>query len=386
MCIDDFAFRKRQTYGTVMVDIDTHCVIDLLASREVEDVAEWLRSYPNIRIVSRDGSVSYKSAIEQTGMDIQQVSDRFHLLKGLTDAAKKFITRLLAVKFMLPTEASHYDGKPTGDYWDKPIKEDFPTAEHNANVEKKMKVVEQVRELRKQGFNKGEIAGLVGINRATVAKYLKEDFNPSSPYYNTTIRSKIKPYAGDIKDMLSEGKTFKQISAAIREKGYDGSDSTIRMFATRERKIMKETARQGASGEKIERKWLVSLLYRPLDEVSSLSAKQLDRIIAEYPVIGRVYDAVEGFKQTLFGKKESELDKWLEQTDSLEIDELCSFINGIKRDIAAVKNAITLNYNNGLAEGSVNKLKVVKRIMYGRNSFELLKGKLLRLELKRKIN
>ena len=115
-----------------MVDIDTHRVVDLLASREVEDVAEWLRSYPNIRIVSRDGSVSYKSVIEQAGMDIQQVSDRFHLLKGLTDAAKEFISRLLSANFMLPTEASHYDGKLTGDYWDKPIKEDSPTAEHNA--------------------------------------------------------------------------------------------------------------------------------------------------------------------------------------------------------------------------------------------------------------
>ena len=181
-----------------MVDIDTHRVVDLLASREVEDVAEWLRSYPNIRIVSRDGSVSYKSAIEQAGMDIQQVSDRSHLLKGLTDAAKKFISRLLSANFMLPTEASHYDGKLTGDYWDKPIKEDSPTAKHNANVEKKMKVVKQVRELRKQGFNKGEIAGLVGINRATVAKYLKEDFNPANPYYNTAIPSKIKPYAETI--------------------------------------------------------------------------------------------------------------------------------------------------------------------------------------------
>lgn len=70
----------------------------------------------------------------------------------------------------------------------------------------------------------------------------------------------------------------------------------------------------------------------------------------------------------------------------MEIDELNSFANGIRRDITAVKNAILFDYNNGLAEGSVNKLKVVKRIMYGRNSFELLKGKLLRLELKRKIN
>ena len=72
--------------------------------------------------------------------------------------------------------------------------------------------------------------------------------------------------------------------------------------------------------------------------------------------------------------------------DMVVIDELSSFTNGIRRDIAAVKNAISFDYNNGLAEGSVNKLKVVKRIMYGRNSFELLKGKLLRLELRRKIN
>lgn len=369
-----------------MVDIDTHRVIDLLASREVEDVAEWLRSYPDLEVVSRDGSVSYKSAIEQAGAHIQQVSDRFHLLKGLTEAAKKFISRLLAANFTLPTEASHYEGKTTGDYWDKPIKEDLPTAEHNANVAKKKKVVEKVRELRQQGFNKGEIAGIVGINRVTVAKYLKEDFDPASSYYNTTVSSKIKPYAGDIKGMLSKGKTFKQISAAIREKGYNGSDSTIRMFATRERKIMKEASALGVKGEKIERKWLVSLLYRPIDEVSALSKEQLDRIIEMYPVIGRIYDSVAGFRQTLFGKKESELDKWIEETELLEIDELTSFINGIQRDIAAVKNAITFDYNNGLAEGSVNKLKVVKRIMYGRNSFELLKGKLLRLELKHKIN
>ena len=77
----------------------------------------------------------------------------------------------------------------------------------------------------------------------------------------------------------------KQISAVIREKGYDGADETIRMFATRERRLMKESAAQGGTREKIERKWLISLLYRPVDEVSSLSQEQLDRIIEEYPII-----------------------------------------------------------------------------------------------------
>ncbi len=112
-------------------------------------------------------------------MDIKQVGDRFHLLKGLTDAAKKFTTRLLSVNFIPPAEASHYDGKPTGDYWDKPIKKDSPTAEHNANVEKKRKVVEQVQELRKQGFNKAEIARRVGINRATVFKRYQAGYRGS---------------------------------------------------------------------------------------------------------------------------------------------------------------------------------------------------------------
>jgi len=79
------------------------------------------------------------------------------------------------------------------------------------------------------------------------------------------------------------------------------------------------------------------------------------------------------------------LKEWMEKAEKFEISELFSYISGLSNDIEAVKNAITLKYNNGLAEGSVNKLKVIKRIMYGRNSFELLKAKLLRLEL-RKIN
>lgn len=89
---------------------------------------------------------------------------------------------------------------------------------------------------------------------------------------------------------------------------------------------------------------------------------------------------VQRFKQTLFSKKPEELGKWMADTEKLNIKEINSFVNGVRRDQSAVEKAIELDYNNGLAEGSVNKLKVVKRIMYGRNSFALLKGKLLRLE------
>lgn len=105
-----------------MIDIDTHQIIDLLPSREIEDVAEWLCSFPNLEIVSRDGSVSYNSAVKQANEKIMQISDRFHLLKGLTDAAKKVITSLIAANIGIPVSASHYEGKETADYWEKEIK------------------------------------------------------------------------------------------------------------------------------------------------------------------------------------------------------------------------------------------------------------------------
>ena len=343
-----------------MVNIETHRTIDLLPSREVEDVVEWLKTYPNLEVVSRDGSVSYNSSIKQANENIIQISDRFHLIKGLTEAAKKYITCILDANIGLPVSESHYDGTQTKDYWEKTSHEDAATREHNANVEKKKKNIEKVLELTKQGKPRREIAEEVGISLSTVKRYQKPGFSPVHGVYNTKRKSKIKPFAEKINQMLSAGKTFREIEEEIRKDGYDGTGATIRMYATRERKLLKE-AKKGQEGpvEKIERKWLISLLYKPIDKVKGISQEQLDKVIEKYPIIGEIYDTVKAFKETLFAKKPDELEKWLSEAEALKIDQI---------------------------EGSVNKLKVVKRIMYGRNSFELLKGKLLRLELKRKVN
>lgn len=370
-----------------MIDIDSHRVIDMIPSREIGDVAEWLSTFPKLEIVSRDGSLSYKNAINQADEAIVQISDRFHLLKGLTDAAKKHITSILAANIGIPASASHYENTQTTDYWDKEQKDDFPTREHKANYEKKKKTVERVKELTEAGKKRSEIARETGLSYSTVKRYQSPDFNVSNGLYNTTKKSKIKPFAETIKQMIEAGHTFREIEEAIKKEGYAGASSTIRMFATRERKLLKE-ARKNCEDkiEKIERKWLVSLLYKPIDKVKKISQEQLDRVIENYPEIGEIYDIVGAFKNTLFSKNPDEIEKWMKDAEALDVESINSFVNGIRRDLSAVKKAIELDYNNGLAEGSVNKLKVIKRIMYGRNSFELLKGKLLRLELKRKIN
>lgn len=220
-----------------MIDIETHRIVDIIDSREVEDVVEWLISYPNIHIVSRDGSISYKSAINKANKNIMQVSDRFHLVKGLTDAAKKYITKIITANFGIPVSESHYNGIETATYWNGKSTVDYYTKEHNSNLEKKISLVEKVRILKEKGYSNTKIAADMDMSRTTVAKYIKLDYNPSNANYNTTYTatysSKIKPYAEDIKRMLSNGVTFKRIEAEIREKGYKGTASTIRMYATR---------------------------------------------------------------------------------------------------------------------------------------------------------
>jgi predicted transcriptional regulator len=242
-------------------------------------------------------------------------------------------------------------------------------------------VVENARRLAAQGAAASDIAKEPGINRATARKYMKEDFEPSSGDYGNRKPGKLNPYTDKINAMLRERRTFREIETAIRADGYDGAASTIRMYATRQRKLVK-TALENAAGnsELIERKWVTKLLYQPIEKIKGITEDQVKRVIAEYPVIGALYGVVRSFKEMMSAKRVHEIDSWIADAGALGVDEVIGFINGISGDLEAVKNAIRYEYNNGLAEGSVNKLKLIKRIMYGRSSFRMLRSKTLLLE------
>ena len=93
ICVDDFAIRKRFSYGTVMLDLKSHRIIDIIPSRDTSDGKEWLACFPNLKIISRDGSSAYASAIKNSHPNAVQISDRFHLIKGLSEAITKYIVR-----------------------------------------------------------------------------------------------------------------------------------------------------------------------------------------------------------------------------------------------------------------------------------------------------
>lgn len=379
ICVDDFALRKRMSYGTIIIDSKSHRVIDMIKTRERADVTAKLTEYPNLKVVSRDGSPTYASAITETNPDILQISDRFHLLKGLTEACKTVIQELFSVNIAITkssvteNDISEYNSS----YWEKKPKKDAPEKEHDKKVEKKRKLVQQVRELSGKGLHISDIAKETGISYSTVKRYLRENYSPENAGYGRKQPSMIKPYEKDIKKMLMEKRTFKEIGQEIRNKGYTGSASAIRMYATRERRLIKQAAGIDSKKTILERKWLVKLLYKPGEELKGIDNDVIDQLLEEYPVMQDIYDIVGSFRDILFSKKTDDIDKWIEEVNSLGIEEIISYANGLRRDIEAVKNAARHDYNNGLAEGSVNKLKLEKRKMYGRCSFETLRKRIL---------
>ncbi len=431
ICIDDFAMKKRNSYGTVMVDIESRKVIDLLDSRDLDDVTKWLKTYPNLKVITRDGSVTYASAIKKAHPNAIQVNDRFHLLKNLTDYCKNYITKIINFKIainkisnsedesenlyilnskeervknaqnlhqqgLLPSQISkdlQMDIRTVKKYIELEIDEtsmidkDAPQLSHEESVNKKQVKIDKARELHEKGYSTRAISRETGLARKTIKKYLDPNTSAVHASYGTTRNSILTPFHKIIDDLLSKGLTFKKIEESIREQGYSGSASTIRMYTTRKRRLVKQIIESTYSKvEMIKRQYLIKLLYKPLEKVKEISSKQLESVLEKKPILSNIYDIVKSFKEILFNKKPDELDSWIEKARLLNISEINSFITGITRDMEGVKNSIIYDYSNGLAEGSVNKIKVIKRIMYGRCSFETLRKKVLVLEKLRKFN
>jgi len=409
-----------------MVDLESHRIVDLLDSRDKEPVTQWLKTYPNLTVVSRDGSLTYSSAISDSHPDAIQVSDRFHLLKNLSEALEKYMLRLFPARMEIPaTEITrtpemqalldtrnraqrirfakqkykegftvseialvmHASFTTIDKYLlikDEDIPEDVNSIrerQHKQAINMMKQKIENVRKLHEQGCSIEEICKITGHIRQTIKKYLSEECSLINGHYDYRRPGKLQKYEKEILELRSQGMTYPKITEIIRAKGYNGSVAALRVFMQKEREHQKNAnAKSIEHKEFIARKWMIQLIYRDIEKVKGITHDQYEEVMKKYPILGRAYQVLKQFHEIIFSKKSEMLDSWIYEAEKLEISEINSFTAGIKRDLEAVKNSIIYQYNNGLAEGSVNKLKVIKRIMYGRNSFELLKSKVLRLE------
>jgi len=394
-----------------MINIDDHKIVDIIESRKDSDVAKWLKTFPNLELVSRDGALCYKNAISEANKDIMQVSDRFHLLKNLTSYCKDFLLKKfskfiylnkskdeiqiikLQEKYKLfikkklfknnkesickDLDITHSIYKQFDAKFKKenPIsnirKDDFRVIQ---NYNKKIEIINKTRELRDENYNITQICKTLKLDYRTVKKYLDPNFN----YDNSRNKvSNLSPFESIIEHNINKKIQITTIYRLLQEKGYTGSYSNLRAYCRRFNS-MTIKYRGTNSKDKVEMKHVIKFLYHPLDELKGITSKDFESIFKEYPIIKTIYNVVFDFKAIVFETKNTkDFTSWLTEVKSLNISELNSFVAGVERDITAVFNAIVVKHNNGLAEGTVNKIKFIKRIMYGRCKFDTLRNKIL---------
>jgi transposase len=421
--IDDWSKRKGQSYGTILVDLEKHRAIDLLQERSAELLATWLKEHPGVEIISRDRGTEYIKGATEGAPDALQVADRWHLLSNLRDTLKRMLdSNRVALKAAAESEMTESEGsshftelevnsinadkditliedailapedsvqqrivsKEQTDILQKPTK---AQREKQARHERRQERYEEVRQLSQQGLSIRKIARRLNLSRITVRKYIEAETCPMYP--EGVIReSKLTPYIDYVRQRWeSSCHNASQIWRELCQLGYDGSRGLVARWAAKERVKLpcpqpEESHRKSKPAPKSEvvpwspnrASWL---LIKPEDDLTVEDRKSLERMKQSDQNVAEAYSLGQRFIKMVRERQPDELLPLLEDAVKSGIDTLKGFANGIQQDLAAVMNALSLPWSNGQTEGQVNRLKLIKRQMYGRANFDLLRKRVI---------
>jgi transposase len=426
--VDDWAWKKGQTYGTILVDLQKRCPIELLPDRQEDTLTAWLLTHPEIEVISRDRAGAYAAAAKKGAPQAKQIADRFHLLKNLRDGLKELMAR--KQKLLPAVEEDAGDGIPGRAQGKQPapVLADAPRPEksekhwrsmskeprslpsrsaHGEDAQSPSQVsranryarYEAVRALHQQAISQREIARRLRLSRQTVHKFLVAESFPerSRPAYQGSLLDPYKPY---ILDRWKAGCwNGSQLYSEIKARGYTGSVALFRLFMSSLRKQHRATGTAAslelsADGATVcgpegpvptpcikrrlspaRASWLYVSQAAQLDEKQR---EQLAHIRAAHADLDRAYELTQAFVSMLAEHRATDLESWLTQAEHSGLRELGSFAHGLRRDYAAVHAAFSSKWSNGPVEAQVNCLKLQKRLMFGRANFDLLRLHVLR--------
>ena len=388
--VDDFAFRKGTTYGTILVDLEKHRPIEVLPSRSAEALTIWLREHPGIEIITRDRSTEYTRGITEGAPAATQVADRFHILCNLRDALERVLDRnrakLSGVVF------------PTKSLLHQP--EQYSSSEVIAQQAQRLRrqhLYARVQELQAQGVNIRAIAKQLQISPMTVYRYLRLDIDPTQ-LQRRPIRSMIDPYIPYLHQRWEQGcRNGGQLWRELRELGYPGSRRMLTVWVAQQRKkdgtvspytpkkyraqpnsqsttptptVAPTVAMRGPAPSSRRLAWF---LVRDPKSLSMAEQAVLAQIKETCQDASAAYQLVHSFHRIVKNRLGEELDSWLKAATGSGIPAMRNFAAGIEKDKAAVVAALTYEWSNGQVEGQVNRLKLRKRQLYGRANFDLLR-------------
>ncbi|HDR6247698.1 TPA: transposase, partial [Bacillus cereus] len=231
--------------------------------------------------------------------------------------------------------------------------------------------------LHSEGMSSRKIARYLHLDRRTVKKYVETNLQAVVVQTRSSRTKKSDPYLEQIMTSIRKGLSSKKIHDNLIAQGYTGSPSTTRY---RVRELKKELNQKKKFSFFISRHKIIRLIFNQKAD-PTVAAEHIEEIFNNYPMARELLTLLYQFQKILTKRQPKRFAEWIHQVEQLSIPELKSFINGIKRDWEAVFHACAYPYSNGVAEASVNKAKLIKRIMFGRNSFDTLRKKVLLREL-----
>jgi transposase len=321
--------------------------------------------------------MTYAEAAREALPEALQIADRFHLSQNLGETLERILRRLYpGIQDVFGRSAPEADSSLPLRRWE---------AEKQISQERRMAMYEQVLALDAQGRNQTEIAALLRMSRKKVRQLLKGP--PQPPIYKQRS-TKLAPHKAYLKRrFVEEGcENSLQLYREIRTQGYDGCRSVITNYIGQLRQQYgrrASTGRQPSTQPKPLKdgvplpgslRWWFHL---PPERLSVKQQARLTLLCQGNAELAATYQLAQEFAMLLRGHKEEELSGWLKKVSESAIAELISFAKGLVRDEAAVRAGLRLPWNQGPVEGAVNRLKLIKRSMYGRAKFDLLRIRVL---------
>lgn len=373
--IDDWALRKAHRYATVLVDLETHQIVDVLPDRRAETLATWLAAHPGVAIVARDRSGAYAQGIALGAPDAQQVADRWHLLQNLAVAVDAW----LASWRPPAAEADPSSAAP------EPPAPDEPRAPDSVSpaVARRRARWEQVHALRAQGATVSAIARALGLDRATVRAYLAQATPPTPP--PPRVRSRLAVWVPRLEAWYAAGaRTGKALWDQARAAGFPGSRSTIYAWLQRFHPAPRRRApRLPAPPPATAPAWLRRACFQPWAQVPREVDPLLSAWFAADPGFRRGWTLVRHFVTLVRHRCGRALGAWVRAAETSGIPALAQFARSLRQDGAAVQAAVTEPWSQGPVEAAVTGIKRLRRLMQGRGHGDLLRRRIchgLRLE------
>ena len=374
--IDEWAWHRGHRYGTLIVNLDTHRPLVLLPGRDQRTLATWFRKYPEIQIVSRDRSGVYATAAREGAPQARQVADRWHLLKNIGDAPERMMYRHIPLIRLVASELS-------------PKKSPDPEPSvPAASLRRPERLKQQTRKKRHQRWtevmalhNKGcsfrEISRITGLSRVTVSRWVRSGTFPEMST-RPPKRGLLDPWREWLKEQRESGNyNASRIWREMVARGFTGSETIVRDAVAKWRKGWNPpvtTAVRLPSVSRVSR-WLMP--WRITRDEENYASRFISLMCEKEPELKIAQQLALEFYRILKTQNKSQLSSWFTRVHESGSAEFRRVAAGMEADAAAICEAINSSWSNGVVEGHVNRLKMLKRQMYGRAGFELLRQRVM---------